>query len=349
MIRLAARRVLRADGSLRPGVVVCEGPRIVAIGEPDPGEALPDITLAPGLVDLQVNGFGPFDVGRGSAEHLASLGNLLARRGTTAWCPTLTSRPLPAYGAWLADHDTPAPGEIGLHLEGPFLTVPGAHQPEMLRPPDLGWLAALPARVRLVTIAPELDGAPEAITMLATTGRLVSLGHSHADLATAAAAADAGARMVTHTFNAMSPLHHRRPGLAGAALTNARLTPAVIGDGVHIHPAVLKLVLSAKPAVLVSDSVASDSVGSGGAGGARLPDGTLAGSLVTLAEAVRVTVHDAGVPLGVALTAATATPADLIGYSGGRLRPGGPADLVAFGPQLEVAGVWTGGRALAPR
>ncbi len=133
----------------------------------------------------------------------------------------------------------------------------------MLRPPDLGWLAALPARVRLVTIAPELEGAVDAIALLAASGRLVSLGHSRADLATAAAAAAAGARMVTHTFNAMGPLHHRAPGLAGAALTDAGLTPAVIGDGVHVHPAVLRLVLSVGPAVLVSDSVASESVRSG--------------------------------------------------------------------------------------
>jgi len=347
--RLTARRVLRPDGSLRPGVVVCDGPTIVSIADPEPGEAVPDITLAPGLVDLQVNGFGAFDVATGTADELAALGTLLARRGTTAWCPTLTSRPLGDYDAWLAAHPVAAPGEIGLHLEGPFLTVAGAHRPDALRPPDLRWLASLPARVRLVTLAPEMEGAGDAIALLAAAGRLVSLGHSEADLDTAAAAADAGARMVTHTFNAMGPLHHRRPGLAGAALTDDRLTPAVIGDGVHTHPAVLKLVLSAGPAVLVSDSVAT---GTGGpdhtAGAARLADGTLAGSVITLAEAVRVAVHDAGVPLAVALTAATSTPADLIGYDAGRLRPGGRADLVAFGPDLSLTGTWIGGRPLAP-
>ena len=171
--------------------------------------------------------------------------------------------------------------------------------------------------------------------------------------------------MVTHTFNAMGPLHHRRPGLAGAALTDERLTPAVIGDGVHTHPAVLKLVLTIGPAVLVSDSVATgrpsdrslpEGSPSGGprlpdgtlAGGARLPDGTLAGSVITLADAVRIAVHEAGVPLGVALTAATSTPADLIGYDGGRLRPGGRADLVAFDPGLVLSRVWVGGQVLPP-
>ena len=364
MIRLAARRVLRPDGSLRPGVVVCDGPRIVTVGEPEPDEAVPDTTLAPGLVDLQVNGFANLDVGDGTAADLAALGTLLGRRGTTAWCPTLTSRPLPDYDAWLASHPSPAPGEIGLHLEGPFLAVPGAHRADVLRPPDLRWLAALPARIRLVTLAPELPGAGDAIAMLAAAGRLVSLGHSDADLATAAAGAAAGARMVTHTFNAMGPLHHRRPGLAGAALTDERLTPAVIGDGVHTHPAVLRLVLTVGPAVLVSDSVATSrppgrSFPEGPpagrprpegspAGGARLADGTLAGSVITLAEAVRIAVHDAGVPLAVALTAATSTPADLIGYDGGRLRPGGRADLVAFDLGLAVSRVWVGGQVLPP-
>jgi len=360
VLRLTARRVLRPDGSLRPGVIVCDGPVIVAIADPDPDDPLPDVTLAPGLVDLQVNGYAGLDVATGTAADLAALGALLARRGTTAWCPTLTSRPLPEYGAWLEAHPAPAPGEIGLHLEGPFLTVAGAHRPEVLRPPDPGWVKALPPRVRLVTLAPELEGAEDAITELAGTGRLVSLGHSHADYATAAAAAAAGARMVTHTFNAMGPLHHRAPGLAGAALTDDRLTPAVIGDGVHLHPAVLKLVLCGGPAVLVSDSVASDgrpdaatAAGAGPpegtlAGGARRPDGTLAGSLITLAEAVRVAVQDAGVPAGVALTAATMTPARLIGYEGGELRPGGRADLVALDPDLALARVWIGGQALTP-
>ncbi len=378
MIRLAARRVLRPDGSLRPGVVVCDGPRVVTIGEPEPDEVLPDTTLAPGLVDLQVNGFADFDVGDGTAADLAALGTLLGRRGTTAWCPTLTSRPLPDYEAWLTSHPAPAPGEIGLHLEGPFLAVPGAHRADVLRPPDLGWLAALPARIRLVTLAPELPGAGEAIALLAAAGRLVSLGHSDADFATAAAGAAAGARMVTHTFNAMGPLHHRRPGLAGAALTDDRLTPAVIGDGVHTHPAVLKLVLTLGPAVLVSDSVATgrhpDRPGRFApapapgaaplpdgspastarlpdgtlAGGARPPDGTLAGSVITLADAVRIAVHEAGVPLGVALTAATSTPADLIGYDGGRLQPGGRADLVAFDPGLALSRVWIDGQVLPP-
>jgi N-acetylglucosamine-6-phosphate deacetylase len=202
--------------------------------------------------------------------------------------------------------------------------------------------------VRIITLAPELPGALEAIAALAPT-TVVSLGHSEASLDQAVSAADRGATAVTHVFNAMARLDHRAPGLAGAALSDDRLTPCVIGDGVHVHPSVLKMVLSAKSAVLVSDSVAWEGTGLTVAGGAaRLPDGTLAGSVVTLAEAVGVAVHQAGVPLATALAAASATPAALVGDAAhGVIRAGCVADLVAFGPELAVVGVWVGGQALA--
>jgi N-acetylglucosamine-6-phosphate deacetylase len=256
----------------------------------------------------------------------------------------LTSRPLPAYAAWLAANPDAAPGELGVHLEGPFLSPhrAGAHRVEVLRPPDLTFLADLPARVRLVTLAPELPGALDALAALSARGVSVALGHSDAGYDQAVAAADAGARLVTHVFNAMAPLHHRAPGLAGAALADDRLVPCVIGDGVHVHPAVLALVLRAGPAVLVSDAVSAADVQVED-GAARLPDGTLAGSVITLADAVRTAVG-AGVPLGVALTAATRTPADVMGRPAlGRLVAGAAADVVAFGPSLDVEHVWVAG------
>jgi len=332
MERLSARRVLRPDGSLRPGTVVLDGGRVAAVLD-DPGPSPPDLTLTPGLVDLQVNGLGDLDVWHGDTR---ALGEALRAAGTTSWCPTLTSAPLGAYADWFATHPTPAPGEIGVHVEGPFLhpARAGAHPPEHLRPPDSAWLAALPPRVRLVTLAPELAGGLEAIAVLRRAGVVVALGHSNASYDEAVAAAAAGATLVTHVFNAMAPMHHRAPGLAGAALTDRRLTPAVIGDGVHVHPAVLALVLGTGRAVLVSDAVRSSA--------ARLPDGALGGSTITLADAVRVAVG-AGVAPAAALLAATARPAEVIGRLDlGRLDEGAPGDVVAFDADLRVVQVASG-------
>ena len=307
----------------------------------DAGAEPPDRTLAPGRIDLLVNGQGQWDVGSGA---LAALGAALAAAGTTSWCPTLTSRPLPDYAAWFAANPGAAPGELGVHLEGPFLSPhrAGAHRVEVLQAPDLAFLTALPARVRLVTLAPELPGALDAVAALRARGVTVALGHSDAGYDEAVAAADAGARLVTHVFNAMAPLHHRAPGLAGAALADDRLVPCVIGDGVHVHPAVLSLVLRAGPAALVSDAVSTAGLRVEG-GVARLPDGTLAGSVITLADAVRTTVA-AGVPLNVALMAATRNPADAVGRPDiGRLGTGNRADVVAFDRDLRVMEVWVGG------
>jgi N-acetylglucosamine-6-phosphate deacetylase len=332
MERVAARRVLRPDGSLRPGTVVLDGGRVEAVLD-DPGPSVPDVTLAPGLVDLQVNGLDDHDVWAGDLD---ALGGALRDAGTTAWCPTLTSRPLAAYGQWFATHPRPAPGELGVHLEGPFLHPgrAGAHPREHLVPPDAAWLAALPARVRLVTLAPELPGGLDAVSRLTERGVTVALGHSDATYEEALAAAAAGARMVTHLFNAMAPLHHRAPGLAGAGLTDPRLVPAVIGDGLHVHPALLALVLATGRALLVSDSVR--------AGHERLPDGRLGGSTITLAEAVRTAVR-AGVPLATALLAATARPAGLMGRPDlGRLEAGAQGAVVAFDGALRVVQVASG-------
>lgn len=349
-MRLSGRRVLRPDGSLRPGTVTIDGATIVAVDDAAAG-SLPDVTLAPGLLDLQVNGAAAVDVWSATADQLDRLGAWLAARGTTGWCPTLTSRPLADYAVWLDEHAGRATGELGLHLEGPFLTRAGAHRPDsLLGTVDRPWVTGLPDRVRIVTLAPELPGALAAISELRDRGVAVALGHTEATYDTACRAAAAGARVVTHVFNAMAPLGSREPGLAGAALTRADLTPAVIGDGIHVHPAVLGLVLHSGPAVLVSDSVAWERPGlDTRTGAARLPDGTLAGSIITAVDAVRVAVQAAGVGLDVALTAATATPAAILGCGErGRLAPGMRADLIELDGDLRVRRVWAGGNLLDP-
>jgi N-acetylglucosamine-6-phosphate deacetylase len=357
--RLAAARVLAPRGLVEHAAVDVEDGRVVGVEQVPGGVQVPDRTLAPGFVDLQVNGLDDVDVAE-AGERWPRIERRLAAGGVTTWCPTLVTAPLDAYPARFeavaAAADRPAGGRpaiAGVHLEGPFLGArPGAHPVDLLRPLDLDWLAALPDIVRLVTLAPELEGAPEAVRRLRRKGMAVSLGHSAASPQQVVASVEAGATLVTHVFNGMPPLHHRDPGLAGSALLDDRLTACVIGDGVHVAPAAVALVFRCKPAgrvALVSDAIAWRAREHAGSpitlvdGAARLPDGTLAGSAITLDAAVRTAVAG-GVPVADALVAASATPAEAIGCTDrGRLVPGARADLVALGPDLCVEATWVGG------
>ena len=339
-----AATLLTPEGPLSPGELVVDDGRIVEIRSTS-GPA-PDVVVAPGFVDLQVNGVENVDCAVASGDDWARAGEHLARTGVTAWLPTLVSQPLDRYARHLdaiAASMTAALGSpvvLGAHLEGPFLGARrGAHRAEDIVPPDLDWLRALPDHVRLVTLAPEQPGAPEAVELLAQRGVVVSLGHSAADLETAVAAADRGARMVTHLFNGMPPLHHRDPGILGAGLADDRLSAGLIADGIHVHPSLLPVVFRAKGpgrVALVTDAIAwrAGHLRDRGVtvvdGAPRLPDGTLAGSVLTMDAAVR-NVVDAGVPLAEALTAASTTPATLLGdRDRGRLRVGARADLVVL-------------------
>jgi N-acetylglucosamine-6-phosphate deacetylase len=246
------------------------------------------------------------------------------------------------------------PAVLGAHLEGPFIGgAPGAHRRQFIVPFDHEWLGALPDCVRVVTLAPELPGAAAVIEALAGRGVTVALGHSAASYSEAVAGAGAGARLVTHCFNGMPALHHRRPGMVGAALADDRLAVSLIADLVHVHPAVLRLAFRAKGAarvVLVTDAVAWEApdvrdLGVRVVDGApRLPDGTLAGSALTMDQAVRNVVQHAGVPVLDALRAASTTPAEVVGAVGhGRIAAGARADLVALDARLGVVGTWIGG------
>jgi N-acetylglucosamine-6-phosphate deacetylase len=289
----------------------------------------------------------------------------LVAQGVTAWCPTLVSAPLDAYAdplarvAAAAGREGARPTVLGAHLEGPFLGERvGAHRPDAVVPPDLGWIGQLPEIVRLMTLGPEAPGALDAVAALVTRGVTVALGHTAAEPEVVRAAVDAGARLFTHLFNASGPVAARSPGPVGAALADDRLVVSLIADLVHVDATTLALALRAKPAdrvALVTDAVAWRSAWATDQGidlvdGApRLPDGTIVGSALTMDQAVRNLVEVVGVDLPTAIRAAATTPARLLGAAErGVLRPGARADVVALDPELRVAQVWIGGEPAMP-
>ena len=365
------------DGhEFRPGALSIEDGRIAAIlpeGATPQGQVLrlAGGTLAPGLIDLQVNGGGGLQVGAGTrADDLAAICRTHAGLGATGILPTLiTDRPevtAKVIAAGITCARRGVPGFLGLHLEGSHLDPrrKGAHDPALIRPmteADLTQL--LDARQQLpalmVTLAPSAATADQ-IARLAAGGVTVSLGHSDCTHAEAMAAIAAGATCATHLFNAMSPLAHRDPGLPGAVLLSD-LPAGLIADGLHVAPEMLRLLMRMGPRnlFLVSDCMAF--AGSeltqmrlGGrrihrqAGRLTLGDGTLAGADLTLPQAI-ATMAALGVPLAQVLAMATSIPARVIGLGAGRLVPGLPADLVHLGPDLSLRAVWQGGQLVRSR
>lgn len=362
------------DGhSLRAGVVVVQDGVVLNIVETVPFGAteipLPGGILAPGLIDLQVNGGGGQMVdGTTTAADLAAICATHARLGSTGIMPTLITDTDAATDRVIAAgiKAKGTPGFLGLHLEGPHLDPrrKGAHDAALIRPmqaADVDKLCraarALPAL--MVTLAPA-SATPDQISALAKAGVIVSLGHSECTLAEARQAIEAGALCATHLFNAMSQIGHREPGLSGAVLTS-HLACGLIADGIHVHPQAMQLALAAKPdgVFLVSDCMAvagTDLVEFTLAGRKilrrdgrlTLADGTLAGADLTLPRAMAVLAGEVGVPLPRVLAMATRIPADLIGRPDlGRIQPGGAATFVHLTDDLSLRAVWTAGQKLA--
>jgi N-acetylglucosamine-6-phosphate deacetylase len=315
--------------------------------------------LAPGFVDLQVNGIADIDVASAAGSEWDRLDALLVARGVTTWCPTLVTMPLDDYASPLDRIDAAMsrsdsrPSIAGVHLEGPFLGgAPGAHRRDQIIDVDLDWLAALPGHIAMMTLGAEQPLVAEAVTLLRHRGVLVSIGHTTADDSQLDLAKAHGAAMVTHLFNGMSGLHHRRPGVAAWVLNDPTIAASVIADGIHVDPRMLRLaftMLGADRAVLVTDAVAwrAGTVGPLGIemrdGAPRLPDGTLAGSALTMDAAVRNCVA-AGVELGVVLRAASTNPARLLGLTDrSEVSLGQRADLVALSSSCAVDAVWIAG------
>ncbi|WP_279499130.1 N-acetylglucosamine-6-phosphate deacetylase [Actinomadura rubrisoli] len=364
-----------ADGPTRvlsPGFVRAENGVIAEVGEGrppgTPDADLPDGLLAPGLVDLQVNGFYGYDMVDADEEGWRTVVSRLPETGVTSFLPTFITAPVATQAEALRHARGLLPGlpagskVLGVHLEGPFLSEKrkGAHNAAFLTDPTPEAVAALleTGLVKLVTLAPERNGALEAIRTLTEAGVLVSVGHSDATAAQVAAAADAGARKVTHIFNAQSGVHHRDPGVAVQALIDPRLSPGLILDLHHVAAAAAELVFRAAPGrvVLVTDAASSAGMPPGtyvlGGEPITMPeegpplraDGTLAGSGLRLDDAVGNAVR-IGIDPVTAVDAATRVPADLIGRADiGRIAPGAAADLVWLGPDHRALATWINGQ-----
>lgn len=348
--------------------------RVSAGQPPRPADVtLADGYLLPGLVDLQVNGYFGIEFQTADAARWAEVASRLPSTGTTSLVPTIITAPVDQLAATLRSVREFAPGlpadgarVLGVHVEGPFISPVrrGAHNPQWITDPTRASVTELieagRGLLRLVTLAPELPGALGAIEQFTGAGVLVSIGHSDAQARQVAAAADRGARMVTHLFNAQRPLGHREPGVVGQALTDSRLTSGLIADLHHVAGQVCGLAFRAAPGriVLVTDAAAPAGMPPGeyllGGQPVTLPDvlgappvragGTLAGSALRLDVAVGNAVS-CGVPLPAAAAAATSVPADLIGRPDlGRLAPGAAADLVWLGPDLRTRATWLGGQ-----
>jgi N-acetylglucosamine-6-phosphate deacetylase len=374
-MRTLSGEIARADGTLTRGQITFSD----CIVEIHAAPIRSDDYILPGFIDLQVNGSHAIDVMTAAPGALAVLARHLAKEGTTAWLPTAVTAPLErierAHGA-IAEAMAAASADgaasagaariLGMHLEGPFISPLrlGAHPQLNLEPHGeaMDRVAAL-TELKLLTMAPELPGALDAIRGLIGRGVAVSMGHTNATLEEARAGIDAGARMFTHLYNAMRPLGHRDPGVVGAALAPSPARPAVIPDGVHVHPEMLRLAYRARGAagmILTTDKVvlagtdprAELAVGRARAkidrGAARLQDGTLAGSIISMLDGVRLMVNDVGVAIGEAAVMAATNPAAVLGMGDrGRLELRARADLIVLGRGLELKAVFVGGRELA--
>ncbi|HWX94502.1 MAG TPA: N-acetylglucosamine-6-phosphate deacetylase [Terriglobales bacterium] len=328
-----------------------------------------DVVLAPGFIDIHIHGGAGYDVMKADPAALPAVGRLLRLHGVTSYVPTTVTAPVDLTLAALerlADAieagGKSGSGElrarpVGIHLEGPFISHArrGVHPPADLLPPTLEmferfWDASR-GHIKIITIAPELEGAPAVIAEATRRGVCVSLGHSDADLQATQAGVAAGARHATHVFNAMRPLDHRKPGILGEVLTDERLSAEIIADGIHVDPLIVRLFLRAKgaeAAVLVTDATAATGMPNGRyqlgslevdvKDGRCMAGGKLAGSVLTMDKAVQNIMKFAHWDLQQAVRLATLNPARTAGLPSGlgSIVPGGDADIVALSPSGEV-------------
>lgn len=325
----------------------------------------------PGFVDTHIHGHGGFDVNKGSEQELVNLAKYLAKKGVTSFVPTTVSlkheylsKVASLVGELDVERITMEGGSrvLGAHLEGPYINIEmrGAQNPDAIRRADLGeieeYLRLSRGRIRIITLAPEIEGALEAISYLVKKRVIVSIGHSNATYDIAKKAFEAGASRVTHVFNAMRRFHHRDPGIVGAAIEDESVYVEFIPDLIHLAEPVVKLVIKlfGERSVAITDAISATGLPDGeydlgglriyvSKGVARLGDGTLAGSTLTMINALR-NLHLIGLSLEKALAHVTLYPARSLNLSDiGCLRPGCRADIVLLSNDLEIEKVFIEG------
>jgi N-acetylglucosamine-6-phosphate deacetylase len=377
MIALTANRLYTPLDEVDRPLVLIEGQHIIEVTSQlareipqkaqlqDFGESI----LAPGFIDIHIHGGAGHDVMEDDPSGLPAVQQMLLKHGVTSFFPTTVTAPFDKTLSALdrlataieAAEGSPSLGSLyatprGIHLEGPFIShqCRGVHPSDELRKPTLKtfeqfWQAAR-GRIRLITIAPELEGASEVMQEAVKRGVTVSLGHSNASLSEAKSGVEAGGTHVTHTFNAMRPLRHRDPGIVGEALTNRKLSADIIADGIHLDPLVVKLFLRAKGpenTVLITDATSATGMPDGiyqlGSievevrEGKCMANGVLAGSVLTMDVAVRNVMKFGDWDLQLALRAASLNPARVSRLaSTGKLQAGAEADLVVLSPAGKV-------------
>lgn len=344
--------------------ILVEGDAIVWVGRGAPPErpdeevvAGPGEMIAPGFVDLQVNGFAGHDAAAG-ADAIAAVSRALLATGVTAFLPTLISAPVEAGAAFAtavgAAAESPGARVLGAHIEGPFLnpSFRGAHLRSHLAEPTPEKVDVLiGARPRLVTLAPELPGGLDAVERMHRAGIVVAAGHTGADYEQGRKAIAAGVRFATHVYNAMPPVHHRRPGIALALLLDPDVTAGLIADGEHVHPAMCEQLMRVKGPTRIA--LTTDQTSAAGAPPGpyelsgrrvvsdgrvvRLEDGTLAGSAAEMPDLIRLVSRLPGMSLSRAITLASTVPARVLGERRlGRISAGACADLVVLDADQRV-------------
>ncbi len=357
---IAGGTILTPDRVLQHRTLVVDGARISEITDQAvpqrPGDLRIDLdgqNIVPGFIDVHVHGSQGADTMDATPDAIHSMGRYLARHGVTAFCPTTMAAPandvlaaIRNFAALIEFPDSAHP--LGLHLEGPYLSPQfrGAQPARFLRAADAreyrSWLQN--KEVRLITVAPEIEGVSELIRRGVESGVEFAVGHSSATYEQMLAAVDLGLRQATHTFNGMPGLHHRKPGLLAAVLGDERIRAQIIADGIHVHPAMIRLLIRMKGTdhtILITDAtraagmpdgryeLGSDQIHVEG-GIARNSEGSLAGSTLTMDQALRNVMTYADLSLMQALPMATQTPAAAIGLNQhkGSIQPGFDADIV---------------------